>query len=338
MPLVLATVLVEDAEHVHEGILHCSDAACQLEYPIIDGAPILVPQIRTYVADNFFHLTMRDNLSDTIESMLGDGAGPGAFFDVTRQHLSTYAWDAYADLDPAEQVAEHEPGAIVRCLEQGLDLIGAQPQGPVIDIGCSVGRSTFALAAHCDQAVLGVDIGFSMLGLARRILANGVVRYPRRRVGIVYDRREFAVEFAGSERVDFWICDAMALPFSRQTFALAVGLNVLDCVASPRDFLASLGTLLQAGGHALLTTPYDWSSSATPLEAWIGGHSQRAAGNGASEPFLRTLLTPGAHPQSISNLRIVGEKDDIPWHARLHERSTVTYKAHMLVAQAAKSD
>ena len=29
-----------------------------------------------------------------------------------------------------------------------------------------------------------------------------------------------------------------------------------------------------------------------------------------------------------------GEKDDIPWQARLHERSTVTYKAHMLVAQA----
>ena len=82
------------------------------------------------------------------------------------------------------------PGAVVRCLEQGLSLLSRGVEPPAIDLGCSVGRSTFVLAGRCDGPVLGVDVNFSMLRLAARVLRSGVVRYPRRRVGIVYDRRE----------------------------------------------------------------------------------------------------------------------------------------------------
>ena len=319
-----------------EGVIHCPDSDCRLEYPILDGIPILVPQILSYLSDNFFHLAARDDLSETLEGMLGDGVGPGTWFDSTRQHLSTYARDSYGDLDDTEQGGP-QPGSAVRCLERGLELHGGEIGTPLIDLGCAVGRTAFTLAERSGGLVLGVDINFSMLRLAQRVLREGVVRYPRRRVGIVYDRREFPVSLPGAEQVDFWACDTLALPFSNDSFGLAVGLNVLDCVASPLAFLASVRNVIRTGGRTILTTPYDWSPGVTPPEAWIGGHSQRGPDKGASEPFLRSLLTPGAHAQSIEGLELVGEIADVPWHTRLHDRSAVSYSAHLIVAEARKS-
>ncbi|MES9880735.1 MAG: methyltransferase domain-containing protein, partial [Sedimenticola sp.] len=275
-PLLLARVLHEDNEGVHEGVLHCSNPNCQLEYPIIDGIPIIVPNVRAYLSDNLYHLTARNDLSETVESILGDSSAPDALYNRTRQYLSTYTWDNYADLAPdAMPEGTIKPGAVKRCLDAGLALLDETPPGPVIDIGCAVGRSSFELAANGDQLVLGVDTNFSMLHLAQGVLADNRVRYPRRRTGIVYDRQEFEVKFDHARQVDFWACDGLALPFADNSFGLAVGLHVLDSVSSPRELLESIGRVLQPGGSTIIATPYDWSAVVTPIEAWIGGHSQR---------------------------------------------------------------
>jgi SAM-dependent methyltransferase len=155
---------------------------------------------------------------------------------------------------------------------------------------------------------------------------------------VVYDRRELPINFPRVEAVDFWAADAIDLPFfswtnAAGTFAAVIGLNVLDCVASPHDLLASLPRLLVPGGKAILSTPYDWSPRATPIEAWIGGHSQRGENAGASEPVLRALLTPGAHPAAIEGLRIIAEAPDLPWRVRLHERSSVEYRVDLVVVE-----
>jgi SAM-dependent methyltransferase/uncharacterized protein YbaR (Trm112 family) len=333
--LLLQTVLQEEDGCVIEGVLHCPDPACLLEYPIVDGIPILIPDIRSFLADNLNHLVARDDLSATIETMLGDAAGPGTLFDTSRQHLSTYAWDSYGDLDREEESAgiDSSPGAILRCLDAGQDLLARQVEPPIIDIGCAVGRTTFELAAKADGLVLGIDVNFSMLRLAARVLRENCVSYPRRRVGVVYDRRDFAVSFPGAANVDFWACDALALPFVNGSFAFALGLNVLDCVTAPLALLTSISQLLGEGGQTLLSTPYDWSQATTPMEAWLGGHSQRGPGAGAGEPLLRSLLTPGQHPQSLEKLRITGEIENFPWQARMHERSNVGYSVHVVAAE-----
>lgn len=333
---MLATVIHETDDAVMEGVIQCPDSACRLEYPIVDGIPILAPQIKNYLSDNFFALTARSDLSETLEGLLGDGMGPGTWFDSTRQHLSTYTWDNYGDLDPDESPTAVQPGSAVRCLERGLDLMDGDPGTPVIDLGCSVGRTAFTLADRTEGLVLGIDLNISMLRLAQRVLHDGCVRYSRRRVGIVYDRREFQVDFPSSDRVDFWACDALTLPFADSSFELAVAMNVLDAVASPLDFLKAVRNAVRANGRAILTTPYDWTPGVTPPEAWIGGHSQRGPDAGASEPFLRSLLTPGAHPQSVEGLELLAEAD-VPWHTRLHDRSTVSYANHLVVVANTKS-
>jgi SAM-dependent methyltransferase len=330
-PLVLASVDREDGGQIIEGVLHCSDVNCQREYPIIDGIPLIIRDIRRYLSENAFQVCQRDDLGPTIESMLGDCCGAGSPYDVARQHLSSYAWDHYGDQDPEEGSSNPRPGSLLRVLRQGLEMAGELPPGPILDIGCSVGRSTFALAERYDRMVLGVDLNYSMLRLASEVLRSGVVRYPRRRVGLVYDRREFPVSFKRQENVDFWACDAMAFPFEANQFAAAVSLNMLDCVHSPLDFLSSLAAVLGEDCPAVLSCPYDWSVSATPLEGWLGGHSQRSADAGASEPVLRRLLTAGT-PQSIEGLRMIAECD-ADWHVRLHDRSTVSYKSHLVAAR-----
>lgn len=333
--LEIASVLAQESEQVVEGILRCTDPSCFSEYPIVDGIPFIVPRLRELVARDIGQILARDDLSSEMESLLGDCCGSGSPYDTTRQQLSSYGWDHWADLDPGEpkRPREQPPGSVVRLLNEALAAAGGLPGGPVLELGCSVGRATFALAELGGGPVLGTDLNTAMLLLASKALRLQRVRYPRRRIGLVYELREFEVELPGSELVDFWACDAAALPFRDGSFAAVVGLNFLDSAHSPLEALASLTRCLAPGGRALLACPYDWSPGATPVEAWVGGHSQRGKWDGSPEEVLRALLTPGAHPASSDRLRIVAERASVPWRVRLHDRSAVDYRCHLIVVE-----
>jgi SAM-dependent methyltransferase/uncharacterized protein YbaR (Trm112 family) len=320
-------------DDVLEGTLGCPNPACLREYPVIDGVPVIVPAIRAYVEQQGHAIWMRDDLGETAESLLGDCAPPGSAAEAFRHQLGSYTWDHYAEFDPAEpRDSNPEPGGVARLLARGLEGLGPLPDGPVLETGCSVGRGSFELAERTGRLVLGVDLNFAMLRLAQAVLQTGRVRYARRRVGLVYDRREFDVPFR-RDLVDFWACDAAALPLTDCTFAVAVSLNLLDAIPDPLGHLTDLARVLIPGGRAVIASPYDWSASATAVEGWLGGHSQRGPGGGASEPLVRALLTPGAHPGSLGNLRVAGEVDGFPWHVRLHDRAVMQYRAHMLIAE-----
>ena len=337
-PLAIGTVALETEGHIIEGVLHCSHAACQREFPILDGIPLIIADLRRYVSENVLAMVGRRDMTELTESLLGDCCGPGSTFDQLRQQLSFYAWDHYADLDPLEALEDLRPGSMLRCLETGWQLAQPIPSGPILDVGCSVGRGTFALAEHTTEPVVGIDLNFAMLRLAAEVLRTGTVKYPRRRVGVVYDCRQFTARFANADNVDFWACDAAALPFPGDRFALAVSMNVLDCVASPIGLLHSIARVLHRGGRVLLTCPYDWSPAATPLESWLGGHSQRSPSAGASEAVMRALLARASHSDPLAGLELVAEQSALPWHVRLHERSTMNYLVHLIVAQPTGPD
>jgi len=307
-PLVVACALVERGDDLIEGIVVCSNDACRREYPVVDGVPILVGPIRAWLSANPLQLLQRGDLSAEVESLVGDVLGSGSAFDTMRQHAGIYAGSHYGG-------APHPL----------LDLVPPSA-GPALDAGCAAGGTTFTLAERCDGIVVGVDLNFAMLRIASAALREGRVRYARRRVGLVYDRVERAVDSPARERIDFWCCDAAALPFAGGTFALAASLNVVDCVAAPQRSIEELARVLRGGGTAVVATPYDWSPGATPVENWIGGHSQRGPHGGASEPLLRSLLE-GA------GLEIAVERERVAWRVRLHDRSSVDYDVHAVVAR-----
>ena len=324
--LAVASVVAEVEGQIVEGALRCLEESCLSEFPVIDGIPLIVGNLRSYVSSGIDQIYGRGDLSAETESLLGDCCGPGSAFDVTRQQLSIYGWDHYGD--PGA-----EAGSAMRVLARGLELVGTMPDGPVLDVGCAVGGTTFEVAARTGRMALGVDLSFAMLRVAAAALREGRVCYPLRRVGLVYDRQEAAVEVAGSERVDFWAGDALALPFEAGAFAGVVALNILDCVSSPLSLLLEIARVLAPGGWAILATPYDWSPHATPVEAWIGGHSQRGPAAGAGEPMLRALLARGSHPNRVEGLELVAEELEVPWRVRMHSRSTIDYRVHLAVAR-----
>jgi len=336
-PLKIATIIEETDHGVVEGILNCSNPACQLEYPVIDGIPIIVSNVRQYISDNLYHITARSDLSGAIESILGDCVGAGTQFDVSRQHLSSYAWDHYGDLNrlPAEKEIKNSaaPGSIVTCLNAGLELIDPPGSLPMIDMGCSVGRTTFELAEKFNQLVLGIDVNFSMLRIAQSVLRNELCTFSLRRNGLVYDQIKLDTAFVNAQQVDFWACDALALPIPKNSIGFASALNILDSVTSPYDLLVSIADCLSPSSCAILACPYDWSPAATAMESWIGGHSQRGETRGAPEPFLRSLLTPNSHALSLDSLRLLAEIENLEWTVRVHDRSKTVYSVHVAAVQ-----
>lgn len=328
-PIHIATAARETEDDLLEGTLVCSNTACRCEFPVVDGIPILVPDVRGFVARNEFTLLARRDLGPDVESLIGDCCGPGSNLDTVRQHLSHYAAGHYGDwrIEEPEPVP-HGVASLARTL---WDAAGEAPDGPSVDLGCSVGRGTFEMADRFGQPVLGLDLNVAMLRTASALLRDGRVTVPRRRVGVVYDHVDIERRAERPDLVDFWAADASCLPFEPGTFFRLQCANLLDCVADPTRVLRECERLLATGGLATLCTPYDWSPSATAIEGWIGGHSQRSPYRGASETLLRDLLTPGAGPWSLSHLEIVAEFDRLPWEVRLHDRSVVRYEVHGLV-------
>ena len=297
--------------------------------------PVLVPDVRRYVRDNLFYLMARDDLTDAVESLLGDAAGPGSGLDSQRQHVSSYVWDHWGDHDPAETppaAGGAMPGSVGRAVRAGLEMISPTfPEGPILDIGCGAGRSTAELAAATGRTVLGIDISVPLARAGRRALIDHRVDYARRRVGLVYDRRRFSLPSAGHDLADVWICDAQALPFAAETFAMVAGMNVLDCLEDPRRGLIEIDRVLKPQGEALLSVPFDWTAQVTPMEAWLGGHSQRAFHAGSAEAILDMLLSDG--PLAAGSLRRSQPPRETAWHVRLHDRSCMHYQAYLVVAR-----
>ncbi|QGJ71936.1 Methylase involved in ubiquinone/menaquinone biosynthesis [Planctomycetales bacterium 10988] len=335
--LVLAQQIVANEEEVWEGTLHCSNPACQKEYPILDGIPILIESTRAFVSENLHFFTMRDDLSETMESILGDCCGPGSSYDSRRNYVGNYAWDHWGEFDPVERLPKTQPGSIVRLFEElwhrGQPLLRETPIH-ALEIGCSVGRGTWELAKKTKQPVLGIDLHFGMLQLAQRLLKTGKVRYSLRKTGVVYERCEYEVPIqAEAPLLDFWLADALSLPFLDLSLDWITSINVLDCVQQPYLKLQQMAQRLRPGGLAAFCTPFDWSPNATPMEGWIGGHSQRSPSGGRSEAKLREVLSPGQSGNSLGNLQLVDEEQSFPWKVRVNDRSAVEYSAYIAWAK-----
>jgi SAM-dependent methyltransferase/uncharacterized protein YbaR (Trm112 family) len=331
--LVINLIEVESAGDIEAGILGCPH--CGTEFPIIDGLPIIVPDVRRYIQDNSFYLLTRDNLTPALESLIGDAAGPNTAVDSVRQHLSSYAWDHWASHDPQESHQAEDPksGAIARTVERALAMRPRDlSDGDVLDLGCGGGRSVVELALQTGRKVLGIDISFALARLSRRAVVGRYVSYPRRRIGLVYDRRTFNLSLdLPRDALDVWICDVLALPFRDQTFGLVAAFNVIDCTSNPRTALSEIERVLQVGGTTLLSTPFDWSGNVTPLTSWLGGHSQRGAHGGTAEAILDMLLGDG--PLGVGALRKISAIARLPWHVRLHDRAFMHYQAYVVAAR-----
>ncbi|MEP9379129.1 methyltransferase domain-containing protein [Aquabacter sp. CN5-332] len=322
-PLELAPGAMMQDDAAWTGVLRCTAQDCAQAYPIIAGTPILVPDLPSWLSANL-HLVLESEVEGTdAEAVIGAAVGPDAAFNVARQQQSTYGHDHYGDLfEPVPVGSDAEAAGSIRRLLAAVRALLKPADGPVLDIGCAVGRTTLDLAAGASAPVLGIDLNWQLLKIARRAIDQGVVSYPLRRVGNRFERRSVRASFPGANHADFWIADALALPFRSGTFRQAFAMNVLDCVADPAGLVCEMSRALSGEGELALATPFDWASHATnpsgwlespvALESMLAGIKDALAGEGGRR--LVSIAPPAEQP----------------WHVRLHDRAAVHYTSQLL--------
>lgn len=302
-------MLRDDGPDIVEGALQCAAPACLREYPIVDGIAVVVADLISWASHQLPAVLRRDDLSPWMTSLLGDAAGPGSQHDTDRKNVALYATAHYAG----------EFDTLVRTV------LPPEVRGMWVDVGCSTGGGTFALARAGAELAVGVDLSFGMLRVAEAARRTGTARFERRRVGVVYDRVEVALEGHDPSRVAFVCADATQLPFPDAAFEAALALNIIDCVADPIAILVELARTLRDGARATVATPYDWAPNVTPLAAWLGGHSQRAPHQGRAEAVLRAVV---GDPQV--GFAIAREIERAVWRLPLTDRATMEYQVHVL--------
>lgn len=325
--LALGSVAHAQEDEVLEGVLLCTERTCQREYPIIDGIPIVVADIESWASHQLGAVLRRDDISAFTESVLGDAAGPSSELQRERSNLSAYGWSHWGA--PLATNAPHAGGGYASLVHHALQLAEAPIHGLWLDLGSSVGRGTVELARAGADLAIGVDLSFSMLRVAERVRREGRAVFPLRRQGVVFERVERPIVDVPTRRIGFWCCDVTVLPIATGRAQGALLLNLLDCVPRPLNLLAETGRVLAPKGTALFSSPYDWSPQATPMDQWIGGHSQRSVGEGSSVAELRRVLSINCAAGVDTGLVIEAERDGVPWRVQTSERSTMEYSVHM---------
>ncbi|NEN94323.1 MAG: 5-histidylcysteine sulfoxide synthase [Moorea sp. SIO3I7] len=149
-----------------------------------------------------------------------------------------------------------------------------------LDVGCSVGGSTFELARGF-ESVLGIDLSVTFIEAAQTLRREGRLVYRRRDEGENTSEAEVCLpENLDRSRVTFRRADACALPPELVGFDVVLGANLICRLPSPRAFLSRLcgaRGLVRSGGLLVLATPFTWDERFTPRDAWLGGHDGKAS-------------------------------------------------------------
>ncbi len=230
-----AVITAERGGDIGEGALTCP--GCGGSYPVREGIAFLDPAARMETK-------------------------PPSKYE-TAPVVSSYLWSHYGDIlgDPEASSAYAEWAGLV-----------SGGSGAVLDIGSAVGRFAFEMSRTHDFAV-GIDNSVAFIRAARELLVRGRKAVALREEGLL--TREETVVLPGqwrTDRVEFIVADALALPFRSGSFAAAASLNIADKVPLPLQHLREANRVTRdREAQFLLSDPFSWSDEVARPEDWLGG-------------------------------------------------------------------
>jgi len=140
-----------------------------------------------------------------------------------------------------------------------------------LDLGCAVGRSSFALAKSFEQ-VIGIDYSFEFIRAANTLTSQGRMSYFRRDQGNDGMMLTATIDpTIDRKRLTFQQGDACHLPEELGSFDAVLLANVLCRLPEPALCLQRLSNLVNPDGVVVMTTPLSWLAEYTPEENWLKG-------------------------------------------------------------------
>jgi len=203
-----------------------------------------------------------------------------------------------------------------RCVSEGVELAALPSGARGLDLGCSVGRSSFELARHCEE-VVGIDYSQAFIDAANRMKTQGLHPAWRMDEGSATTLLDLKVDAAiDPNRVHFEQGDAQHIREDIGQFDVVIACNLVCRLPEPMRLLQRLSQLIKPGGQLLITTPFTWLEAYTPSENWLG--------DGAEDSFagLRSALESSFELQ---------QQWDMPFLIREHAR-----KFQYSIAQASR--
>ena len=277
-PLV-AEIVREQEGDIDTAILMCQH--CGARFPVTDGIALLDPQA-----------TDSQRQSNRYE---------------TEEVVSSYLWSQYGDL------LDDDQASTAYTTWAGM----MRPQaGVALDAGGAVGRFAFEMSERCDFAI-GIDTSVAFVRAARQLMQERSLTFALKEEGQL--GREATIRLPDdwrSERVEFLVANALALPFRRDAISLFASLNLVDKVPAPLDHLREMNRVTRdRDAQFLLSDPFSWSVEAAPAEAWLGGTSEgRFAGRGQAN-IARLLADPAGERAPVWQ---VDEPGHVWWKIRTH--------------------
>lgn len=176
----------------------------------------------------------------------------------------------------------------VRCISECLDFAELPSRTHALDLGCSVGRSTFELARHFEH-VIGIDYSHTFIDAANQLRTHGELPFSYIEEGDVVKNTTAIVDPAiERSRATFEQGDAHQLRDDLPAFDAILAANLIDRLHRPAEFLQKIHQLLKPGGQLILTSPYTWQETSTPKENWLGGTPEHPH----TLDTLKQILTP----------------------------------------------
>ena len=276
---LVADIIYEQDGDIQTGALKCPH--CNALFPIVDGVALLDPQ----TSDD-------QRAANKYE---------------TDEVVSSYLWSHFSELLEDEQASQ--------AYATWAGLIAPQ-SGVALDAGGAVGRFTFEMSTKCDFAV-GIDTSQAFIRAARQLMRERSMVVPLKEEGLL--RREAVIRLPDdwrSDRVEFVVANALALPFRRKSFNIFSSLNLVDKVPSPITHLEEMNRVTRdKEAQFMLSDPFSWSTEAAPMEAWLGGKIEGPfAGRGLAN--VATLLSEGR--ERLAPAWQVGAPGHVWWKIRTH--------------------
>ncbi|MBW1797684.1 MAG: methyltransferase domain-containing protein, partial [Deltaproteobacteria bacterium] len=229
-------IIQEEGEDIITGSLTCNQ--CKKHYLIRDGIVFLNP----------ISLKNKEKADSKYE---------------TAPVLSSYLWSHYGDI-------LHESKTSV-AYSEWADLMHKR-SGVAIDAGSALGRFSFEMSRKSDF-VVGIDNSLPFIKASRELMLKRRMKIKLKQEGVLSSEETlYLPEAWNSDKVEFIVGDAQALPFKSETFSSLASLNLVDKVPLPMQHLKEMNRVAkEKEAQFIISDPFSWSKDVADEKDWLGG-------------------------------------------------------------------